>query len=117
MRTINTSKLAMSALAATLLSTNASAMPIYDPDAPVIEYKTKVSCLNSYGADGQVTVSSYEYCDQSKNNKINNRPLKENGCTEGQVAIRETVEKSKKFKIRIKECAVENDSEIEPTQL
>lgn len=107
----------MSALAATFLSANANAMIEFNPDAPVIEYKTKISCLNSFGVDGQVTVSAYEYCDQSKNNKINNRPLKDNGCTEGQVAIRETVEKSKKFKIKIKECAVENDSEVEPMQL
>ncbi len=107
----------MSAMAATLLTANASAMIEFDPDARVIQYKTKVSCLNSWGADGQLTIHSSEYCDQSNNNKINNRPLKDNGCADEQVAIKETVRQNKKFKIKIKECAVENDSAIEPSQL
>lgn len=119
MITINTAKLAMSALAATLLSANASAMVEYNPDAPVQTYKTQIVCLNSYGSDGQVTVGSYEFCDQAANNKSNNRPLKEHGCVEGQVAISETINVTakEKFKIKIKKCAVENDSVPQPVQL
>jgi hypothetical protein len=119
MRTINTAKLAMSALAATLLSANASALMEFDPDAPKQVYKTKIMCLNSYGSDGQVSIGAFEFCDQSKNNKTNKRPLKEHGCVEGQVAVSETINQTakEKFKIKIKECAVENDSVPEPMQL
>jgi hypothetical protein len=117
MRYINKTKLAMSALAATLLSANAGALMVDNPDAPKQVWDTKTMCLDAYGSDGQVTV--YSFCDQSDNNKKNKRPLKENGCTEGQVAIKETINKTakEKFKIKIKMCSVENDSAIEPMQL
>ncbi len=117
MTTINKSKLAMSALAATLMSANAGALIYEDPNATVQVYKTKNMCLSAYGSDGSQTV--YSYCDQSENNKNNNRPLGENGCATGQVSIKETINVTakEKFKIKIKKCAVENDSVIEPAQL
>ncbi len=117
MRNINKANLAMSALAATLISANASALMVEDPDAPVQKYKTKVMCLSAWGSEGSQTV--YSYCDQAENNKVNKRPLNENGCAAEQVAVQETINVTakEKFKIKINKCAVENDSEIEPTQL
>lgn len=117
MRSINKSKLAMSALAATMISANASALIEENPNAPVQVYKTKTMCLNSWGADGEITV--YSYCDQSENNKLNNRPLQGNGCTDTQVAVKETINvtANEEFKIKINVCAVENDSDIQPVQL
>lgn len=108
----------MSALAATLMSANAGALIVEDPNAPVQVYKTKNMCLSAYGSEGSLTIYS-TLCDQSENNKSNNRPLKENGCADGQVSIKETINVTakEKFKIKIKMCAVENDSVIEPAQL
>ena len=117
MRSINKANLAMSALAATLVSASASALMVEDPNAPVQKYQTKIMCLSAWGSEGSQTV--YSYCDQSENNKSNKRPLGENGCAADQVAVKETINitAKEKFKIKIKKCAVENDSEIEPTQL
>ncbi len=117
MKTINKANLAMSALAATLISNPVSALMVEDPNAPVQVYKTKIMCLYAYGSEGQQTV--YSLCDQAKNNKLNNRPLNENGCTDNQVAVSETINETakEKFKIKITECAVENDTAVEPMQL
>ena len=114
MKKMNKTTIALSALAASLVSAQASALMIDNPDTV---WKTKVTCLNSYGADGVKSV--YEICDQSKNNELNKRPLLSNGCAKDQVAVNETINVTagEKFKLKIKSCAVENDSDIEPTQL
>ncbi len=104
--------MAVSAFAATIAASQANALLKPSDD----EFETVTYCLKTYGQEGAQYAT---YCDDSKNNDINNRPLNANGCSEDQVAIQSTrnVTQNEEFEIVIKQCAVKIDGEIEPAQL
>lgn len=104
--------MAASAFAASMLATQANALMVETDDV----YESVTYCLKTYGQEG----AKYAvYCDDSKNNEINNRPLQANGCFDDQVAIRTSrnVTQKEEFAIVIQECYVKIDGEIEPAQL
>lgn len=117
MKMKKTMTIAASALAASLSVNNANAFPM-PVEGPQPVYETRVICFDAYGPEGAKTVYA-PVCDDADNNYSNNRPLMENGCSEGQVAIKETrnVTEGEKFKIKVKKCEVVDDNEIQPVQL
>jgi hypothetical protein len=77
------------ALLVSASSAHALVRPRPGHDLPVDPVQTKTVCLAVYGAeaDGSQNAGS---CDQSLRNQMYSRELKQNGCAEGQVAIKET---------------------------
>lgn len=52
----------------------------------VIKNEYKTACFQSYtNADGSVSTSD---CDSSKNNEVDKLKITQNGCAQGQIAIR-----------------------------
>lgn len=78
-------KKSIASVALLVSASSALAIPVYrPPGTPVPQPKTV--CLDIYRSleDGSTVVGS---CDESQNNKIQEKELQKNGCAEDQVAI------------------------------
>jgi hypothetical protein len=87
-----------------LAASSTSAFAMIEPNDGA---ERKTYCVSTYEADdGSQYVSQ---CDETENNKRENRPLLQNGCAEGQAAIGGVKRRSeKKFDIEISACLPPN---------
>jgi hypothetical protein len=106
-------KTTLSALAAaSVLATSAYSAPIFrDPNEPPDKIITKTMCLTAF--DTQIKNRVYRdaeyinnWCDQTPFNKKYGKELGDNGCANGQIAIKEyvNVTRGEKFKVTLPAC-------------
>ncbi|SMF79917.1 hypothetical protein [Pseudobacteriovorax antillogorgiicola] len=84
------------------LAVSASASAFMPAPQPT---KTKTICLNSYELrDGSVNAGT---CDESDNNYYDQREILDNGCAEGQIALKTKLVNGK-FDINVRSCLPTN---------